>query len=104
MKLATPIGALSGKSVQVSLPAVVSMMAVGPAVGDAAGLAAAAAAGFFAGADFAAGAVCDQTAEHMAEITKQIERLIRMDSPDAELRFGGAGGPSLRLRQDRPCP
>jgi hypothetical protein len=29
MKLATPIGALSGKSVQVSLPAVVSITAVG---------------------------------------------------------------------------
>src|ERR1700687_1109355 len=29
-KLATPIGALSGKSVQVSLPAVVSITAVGP--------------------------------------------------------------------------
>src|SRR5580698_4190869 len=37
MKLATPIGALSGKSVQVSLPAVVSITAVGFA--DASGLA-----------------------------------------------------------------
>src|SRR6185312_1548932 len=33
MKLATPMGALSGKRVQVSLPAVVSMIAVGGAGG-----------------------------------------------------------------------
>src|ERR1700737_213237 len=60
MKLATPTGALSGKRVQVSLPAVVSMTAVGSAGVVAAGLVAATAgAGFLAGAVLAAGVVCD---------------------------------------------
>src|SRR6476646_9023481 len=103
MKLATPIGALSGKRVQVSLPAVVSIMAVGPAAGAEAGLAATAAAGFFAGAALAAGAACDQTVEHivenMAEISKQLARPVRMESPDAELRPAGqVGPPSTSLR------
>ena len=71
---------MSGKSVHVSLPAVVSMIAVGPADKVAAGVAAAAAAGFLAGVAFAAGAVCDQPAKHMAEISKQIEKQIRMDA------------------------
>src|SRR6185312_13055838 len=92
MKLATPIGALSGKSVQVSLPAVVSIMAAGPAAGAAAGLAATAATDFFAGADLAAGAVCDQAAEHARESNKQTKRLLRMESPDAETRSTGQVG------------
>src|SRR3954452_18451780 len=53
MKLATPIGAFLGNSVQVSFPAVVSMIAVGAgaaAVVDAAG---------FFGAAEVAGLVCD---------------------------------------------
>ena len=90
MKLATPMGALSGNSVQVSLPAVVSMTAIGPAAGAAAGLAVAAAvAGYFAGADFAAGAACDQPAAHMAEINKEIERPFRMEAPDTGFRPAG---------------
>src|SRR3989442_7950380 len=43
MKLATPMGALSGNNLQVSLPAVVSMSAVGSAEAAVAGLAAVAA-------------------------------------------------------------
>src|SRR3989442_4468156 len=53
MKLATPMGALSGNNLQVSLPAVVSMSAVGSAEAAVAGLAAGAA-GFFARALWAA--------------------------------------------------
>jgi hypothetical protein len=53
------------------------MTAVDPADGAAAGLAAAPASGFFAGAALAAGVVCEK---HNAEISKQIERQIRMDA------------------------
>src|ERR1700693_4643194 len=73
MKLATPMGATSGNRVQVSLPAVVSMMAVGWADVVVAGLAAAVAAGFFAGAVLAAGVVCDHPSEHVGAISKQSE-------------------------------
>src|SRR5437016_3554054 len=78
MKLATPMGACSGKRVQVILPAVVSMMAVGPAAGAPASLAAAVAAVFLAGAVLVAGAAWDQPAEHIAEISKITEKQIRM--------------------------
>src|SRR6478672_10115635 len=80
VKLATPIGALSGNRVQVSLPAVVSMTAVGKAAVGVAGLAATAAAGFLAGAVLGAGAVCDHPAEQAA-ISRQIEKQIRMYAP-----------------------
>src|SRR5437762_13797197 len=53
IKLATPIGAFFGNSVQVSLPAVVSMMAAG------AGAAAAVDAVGFLGAADVAGLACD---------------------------------------------
>jgi hypothetical protein len=82
---------LSGNSVQVSLPAVVSITAVGPAAVATAGVAAVAA-GFFAGADLAAGDVCDQPVEHTAEITKKIARPVRMESPEAEFRSAGQIG------------
>jgi hypothetical protein len=100
MKLATPMGATSGNSVQVSLPAVVSMMAVGRAGVVVAGLAAAAAAGFFAGAAFgvvcAAGAVWDHPAEHAAASSKQIEKHFLMDAPGRRALPGRAG--------DDTCP
>src|SRR5450755_1841653 len=80
VKLATPMGALSGNRVQVSLPAVVSMMAVGSAAVGAAGLAATAVAGFLTGAVLAAGAVCDHPAAHVAT-SKTIEKQILMDAP-----------------------
>src|ERR1700730_7221016 len=97
MKLATPMGATSGNRVQVSLPAVVSMTAVGCADVVAAGLTAVvAAAGFFAGVVFAAGVVCDHTAEHAAAISKQIERQCRIEAP---------GGRALPGRADEDiCP
>jgi hypothetical protein len=81
MKLATPIGATSGKRVQVSLPAVVSIVAVGWADVGAAGFAAAVA-GFLAGAVFGAGVVCDHPAKHSDAINKHIEKQIRIDAPD----------------------
>src|ERR1700690_1493795 len=69
-KLATPIGACLGNKVQVRSPAVVWMMAFGPAeaVVAAAGLAAVAgfaATGLWAGADLEAGAACGR-----AEVVK----------------------------------
>src|SRR5713226_10627480 len=68
MKFATPSGALSGNSVQVSLPAVVSMIAVG--------CAAAAATGFFtAGLVTGLGAVCDISG---SEDNKRTIRYLRM--------------------------
>src|ERR1700687_54727 len=90
MKLATPMGATSGNKVQVSLPAVFSIIAVGWADVVAAGLAAAVAADFFAGAVFAAGLVCD-AAEHAAGISRQIERQIRIDAPKRRASPGRAG-------------
>src|SRR5882762_601138 len=68
-KLATPIGALSGKSVQVSLPAGVSMMAVGSAVGVVGSLPEAiVAVGFFvAGAVLVVRGVCVQGVKLTAE-------------------------------------
>src|SRR6476619_2477934 len=54
MKFATPIGALSGNSVQVNLPAVVSMIAVGDPAGAVTGLRTA---GFAAGLVAGAGVV-----------------------------------------------
>src|SRR5882724_6320658 len=89
MKLATPIGALSGNSAQVSLPAVVSITALGPVAVAAAGVAAVVAAGFSGGAIFILGGVCDQPVEHTAEITKKVARLVRMESPEAELHSAG---------------
>jgi hypothetical protein len=77
MKFATPIGATSGKRVQVSLPAVVSMMAVEPVPVVAAGLATDAL-GFVAGAGLEAGVVCDMPATDIAAISKQIDTEIRM--------------------------
>ena len=75
---------------QVSLPAVVSMTAVGWADVVAAGLAAvAAAAGFFAGVVLAAGVVCDHPAENAAAISKQIERQCRIEAPGAGFRPAG---------------
>src|SRR5579864_4960285 len=60
MKLATPIGALSGKSVQVSFPAVVSITAVGlPAT--------------------AADLACDHNVSEDRKITKTRTRYLRMD-------------------------
>jgi hypothetical protein len=92
MKLATPRGATSGNSVQVSLPAVVSIMAAGCADAVGAGLAAVvAAAGFFAGVVFAAGVVCDHPAEHAAAISKQIERRCRIEAPERRALPGRAG-------------
>jgi hypothetical protein len=86
------MGATSGNSLQVSLPAVVSMTAAGWAAVVVAGLAAAVAAGgFFAGAVFAAGVACDHPAEHVAAISKQIERLIRIDAPEHRASTGQAG-------------
>src|SRR6266851_2273519 len=75
MKLATPIGALSGNSVQVSLPAVVSMIATG--------CAAAAAMGFFtAGLVAGLGAVCDIRGK---EASKRKIRYLRMSAPERDL-------------------
>src|ERR1700690_1769354 len=91
MKLATPMGATSGNRVQVSLPAVVSMTAVGWADVVAAGLAAVVAAGFFTGADLAAGLVCDHPAEHVAAISKQIEKQFRIDAPERRASPGREG-------------
>src|SRR6267154_2777650 len=66
MKFSTPIGALSGNSVQVSLPTVVLMTAIGfDGVACTAGLAAAP--GFAAGAPCALGVDCAHAAA--AEIT-----------------------------------
>ena len=75
---------------QVSLPAVVSMMAVGRAGVAAAGLAAAAA-GVFAGAALCAGAVCDHPDETAAAISKQIEKHFLMDAPERRALPGRAG-------------
>ena len=91
MKLATPMGASSGNSVQVSLPAVVSMMAVGRArCGVPRG-------GRLVrglrpcGAVWAAGAVCDHPAEHAAAISKQIEKHFLMDAPERRAMPGWTG-------------
>src|SRR3989442_3992410 len=75
MKLATPMGALSGNNLQVSLPAVVSMSAVGSAEAAVAGFAAVAA-GFLAGG---VGAAC-------AHDIKQEEN--RMEKMRRGLRIG----------------
>jgi hypothetical protein len=77
--------------VQVSLPAVVSMMAVGRTGAAAAGLAAAAAAGFFAGVVLCAGAVCDHPDETATAISKQIEKQFLMDAPECRALPGRAG-------------
>jgi hypothetical protein len=60
MKLATPIGALSGKSVQVSLPAVVSITAVGLP-------------------EAATGLACDHDASEDRKITETRIKHLRMD-------------------------
>jgi hypothetical protein len=92
MKLATPIGALSGKSVQVILPAVVSMMATGsPDDVVAAGLAAVVAAGFFAGAVLGAGVVCENAAEHNTVTVRRTEYTTRMEAPGCRASLGRAG-------------
>src|ERR1700737_514969 len=95
MKLATPTGALSGKRVQVSLPAAVSMTAVGPVEVVVAGLVAtaAAAAGFLVGAVLAAGDVCDHIVVHPAEINKRVAK-IRMEAPGCRSLIGQVGTPS----------
>src|ERR1700690_4134990 len=91
MKLATPMGALSGNRVQVSLPAVVSMTAVGKAAEVTAGLAATAVAGFFAGVAGAAGVVCDQLAEQAIATSKLVKKHFRMDAPERRALPGRAG-------------
>src|SRR5580704_16434418 len=76
-KFATPIGALSGNRVQVSLPAVVLMTAVGFAATAAApGFAAV---GFLAGAAGAAGDACDQQHRESRHIAAGKIRTLRMD-------------------------
>jgi hypothetical protein len=78
MKLAVPIGALSGNSVHVIFPAVVSMMAVGLAeVAAAAGLAAVL--DFAAVAGLAAGA-CAHAADAI-NIKLRIANGLRIDAP-----------------------
>src|SRR5579872_1111415 len=76
MKFATPIGALSGKSVQVILPAVVSITAVGLAV-VAAGLAAVPA---FAGAACPADFVCANAINAAIMIVPKIANILRMNA------------------------
>src|ERR1044071_121461 len=77
MKFATPIGALSGKSVQVILPAVVSIIAVGLAavvvgLAVAAGLAAAA-----CPVDF----VCANAIAAEISVIPKIAKVLRMNTP-----------------------
>src|ERR1041385_1173523 len=72
MKLATPIGAFFGKSVQVSFPAVVSMIAVGAG-------AAVAVAGFF-GVPEVAGLVCDISESEKSTVRATI--VLRMYAPN----------------------
>jgi hypothetical protein len=62
MKLATPMGALSGKSVQVSLPAVVSITAVG-------------------WAEAVAGLACDHNVSEDKRITETRIKHLRMAAP-----------------------
>src|SRR5215467_6481930 len=71
MKFATPSGALSGKSLQVILPAVVSMMALGPAE----------VAPGFAGAALFAGAACVRASSDDRKISKRISVNLRIDAP-----------------------
>src|SRR5215469_536561 len=76
MKFATPIGALSGKSVQVILPTVVSMMATGFGPAGAAG---------FAGADWPTMPVCA-----VAEIANaKRTSTVRMNTPQFDVELLG---------------
>jgi len=84
IKFATPIGALSGKSWQVSLPAVVSIIAVGEA-----GLAAVI--GLFAAGFVVFAAVCD--IKGIVDIIRNMIRDLRMLAPG--LNRNQKGGTSI---------
>ncbi|SPF32094.1 hypothetical protein SBA1_1030028 [Candidatus Sulfotelmatobacter kueseliae] len=77
MKFSTPIGALSGNRVQVILPAVVSMMAVGRAGACTAGWAAAL--GLAAGAAWLL--VCAKATKAVINISIRINNALRMGAP-----------------------
>src|SRR5438445_940127 len=69
IKFATPSGALSGKSLQVILPAAVSITAVGPAD---------VVAGGFAAGVFLAGAACAHAASDVREMSERIAIHLRI--------------------------